>query len=494
MAITRTELPKLSDLRDRYTRDIYRQLYAAGVSRPNVAQGSEPYIRGEAIASTALEVLAKLAALQDATMPDSAVEDDLDRLAKVWRGLYRSLGAGASGLVVVTCTGTVVYAEGQELTAKDGTRYRVTTTTKATSGDVVQVQGIDVGKATNQAAETVLTWTSPPAGSATTCTVDSGGLAGGVNKDDDARFRQRFLDRLQHPAASGNWGDFARWAEESNGAIQKAFVYCAPKGPGTVHVAVACEPTSTGAYTRECNSTLLNLAARNIVKNMPCYADVTVQSVVNTGRDFIIECMLPTHRADGGLGGGWLDQASAAWPVTNSVATYLSGDPPTSNTLRVATQEEPVDDAHIAVWSNTSKKFHHAKIKSHAVVSGTIYDCSLYEAIDTADLASGDYVSPDAEKMDDYGATMAATFASIGPGEKTASALLLPRSYRRPLTVQGWPSSYTSRDVGKLSLTHSEIAHVTVHAPALPSTTTAAATAGAAPKIMRLGRLAFYAT
>jgi len=493
MAITRVQLPTLDELRDRYTRDIYRLKAAQGIARPNVAPGSEAYIRGEAVASAVLEVLARQGALQDATMPDAAEDEDLDRLADTWRGITRSPGAGAVGFVVARCTGSITYGNGQECTAKDGTRFAVTETTTTTDGGLIPIRGVDVGKKTNLSEGVELTWTAPPAGSDTLTSVGPGGLSGGHDKEDDGAFRARFLELLRYPAASGTWNDFATWAEDSHGAIEKAFVYPALRGPGTVHVAVAGKATSTGAYSRELNSVYVNLAARAITQKAPAYVDVTTQSVDNyASTNFVMKLTLPGHRADGGPGGGWLDGTSARWPTRNSAATTLGTDPLTSTVLRVSTSEEPVDDARIAVWSNQTKRFHHGRVLSHAVVATSSYNITLYEAIDTDELASGDYVSPDAEAIDKYGETLAMTFATLGPGEKTTSATYLPRSYRRPLSQLAWPSSYTSRDVGTLSASHGEIRHVAVVTPSLPVSTPAVSTTASAPYILTIGKVGFY--
>jgi len=494
MAITRAELPSLNDLRDRYLRDIRRLKMAAGVDRPNISPGSEAYIRGEAIASATLEILAKLAAVQDATMPDSAVEDDLDRLASVWRGITRSVGAGATGNVTVSCTGSVTYVEGQECTSPDGLRYAVVITTTTVNGGSVPIAGIDVGKETDKDPDTEMTWTSPPSGSADTALVATGGLSGGQDPDNDSRLRKRLETSLRHPLGSGSWGDYANWAEGASPAVQAAFVYPAVQGPCTVHVAIAVEATEDNNYSREASSALVQLVDRAIVAKSPEHADVTVQSVDNESLNLVMQLSLPAHRTDGGPGGGWLNKSSERWPAIGAspYITYVTTAPSVSNVLRMFTFSEPTNGAYIVVWNSVKKKWLHARIASHSLVSGTTYDVTLYSAVDINDLSGNEPVCPDAENMDNYAKTIAESCGKLGPGEKTADTDYLPRSYRHPLSYESWPNSYTARDVSALTNNYPEISHVTVNSPTLPDAASTASSAGAAPYIQVLGTLAFY--
>lgn len=499
MAETRMTLPTLEQLRDAYINDVRRLKVRAGIVRPNVAEGSETWVRGEAVAATALTIMAREVALQDATMPDSATGDDLTRLAMVWRGIERSNGAGASGNVTASCTGTVVYSIGQQCTSQDGLRYEVTTTTIATTGTAIPVRAIDTGSRTDKAAGTVLTWSSPPIGSDTTCVVGASGLTNGADADTDAKLRQRLQDALRHPAASGSWSHYAQWAEEASAAVEKAFVYCAPQGPGTVHVAVTVEADADNAYTREANATLLNEVALAIVAESPEHADVLTTTVTDVDTTVVLRITAPEHRADGGLGGGWVDPVAFRWPNYYSsggyYATRLTVAPSIGTVIRVDVLDPlnlPIAESHIAIWSTSQKKFYHSRVKSSTNVAGNVYDVVLYDAIDTTAIASGDYVSPDLERIDDYGALLASVFAGLGPGELTSSASLLPRAYRHPLQQEAWNSSFTSVHVGKLSIDYPEVTHVSVITPSLPASPAVASAVTNPPNILVLGKFAIY--
>jgi uncharacterized phage protein gp47/JayE len=431
MAITKIELPRLTDLRDKTLNTIRRLKIAAGVTRPNVAPGSESFIKAEAFALGSLEVHARLAALQDAQMPDSATGEDLDRLAMVLRGLERSSGAGASGYAKVACTGTVTYAAGAQCAVASGLRYEVVVTTVATNGTLVQIRGVDTGTRTNQTEGTILTWSSPPSGSSSAAEVGVGGLTAGSDAESDDKLRTRLMDALRHPAASGSWADYAEWAEDSTSAIEKAFIFPAYAGPGTVAVALIGAADASTYYTREVTAANVNTAALAMVERSPEHVDMLTQSVVDQGLDVCLKISLPAHRVDGGPGGGWVDDAGSRWPLTPggafTTAARLSSQPTVATVLRVIAYEAPVADAYCAVWSSTKKKFVHCRVKSSTSLGSFTYDVTLWSGVDISALYAGEYVSPDAEKLDDYGATWPKRSASLG----------LARSRRARATSRG---------------------------------------------------------
>lgn len=497
MAETRLEIPTLNELRTNYCNDARRGKVRAGVTNPNVAAGSETHIRGEATSSAALQICAREVALQDATMPDKSVGDDLIRLAKIMRDIDPSPGAGATGNVIAACTGTVTYVAGQQGTASDGLRYEVVTTTLATSGALIPIRGVDVGKRTNKSAGTQITWTSPPIGSSPTALVDSSGLTAGADADNDARLRQRLQDAIRHPASSGAWAHFVKWAEEASAGVEKAFCYCAPQGPGTVHVAYSVEATSDNAYTREGSTALTNTVANGIVANCPEHCDITTTTVDDSPTNVVLKLTLPAHTIDGGPGSPtWLDPIATRWPPSYPSGGVCVSTVTSSTRLRVTTAgTAPATANHskIAVWSSTTKEYLHAQVKTVTTIGGGVYELEFYQSIDSSAVIVGDYVSPDAENLDDYGVTLAEMFAGLGPGELTNSATVLPRALRHPLNTESWNSSLTSKHIGVISDVHEEISHVTVSLPAsLPATPALPSAVTDPPKILVLGHLGLY--
>ena len=115
-----------------------RQLIRRGVSASSAdaatAAGTDRWASAQAFAQGLEVVLANAVVGEDATMPDTAIGDDLDRICAIY-GLTRSPGAGAQGNITITCTGTVSYAAGQECTSnKINFRYRVVAASSVTNG------------------------------------------------------------------------------------------------------------------------------------------------------------------------------------------------------------------------------------------------------------------------------------------------------------------------------------------------------------------------
>ena len=506
MATTKLTVPSVEELRAQYCEDVRRLKVRAGVTRPNVAPGSETYIRGEAVASVAAQIMAREVALAEAQMPDSGIGDDLTKTALRWCGLTRSTGAGAQGYVLADCTGVVVYPSGLEGRSVDGLRYQVITTTIATNGSQVPIRGIDVGTRTDKPYNTVITWTSPPAGSAVSAPVDTAGLTNGADADTDAKLRQRLQDQIRHPPNSGNWADFASWAEKASAAVEKAFVYPAANGPSTVRVAYTVAGTEDNYWIRSGTAALTATVALGVVAKSPEHCDVTTTSVSREYTQVILRATLPDTVVDGGKGGGWIDPIATRWPgyiaSGGYYGAYLSTAPLTPTKLRVdcvhatnAPDTTGTDHPFIAIWSTAARKFLHAQVKLATLVAGTVYDIDLYEPVQTALLSADDQVCPDAEHIDDYGVTMAQSFTALGPGEITTDANLLPRSLRHPLQHESWKSNFTSTEIGQLGINHPEIQHVDVvvptHMPAAPSV---AVTVNSAPRILCLGSFGLYPT
>jgi len=502
MATTTLDVPSIEELRARYIADVKRLKIRAGVPNPNVAPGSESYIRAQAVAAAVQLVMAREAALQNAQMGDAATGDDIVRLCNL-EGISISAGGGASGYVIASCAPNTTYATGVEARSADGLRYRVVTTTIVNDGGAVPVTGIDVGKRTDKPAGAVLTWTSPPSGSNTTAVVDTSGLQFGIDADNDTSLQNKWIERKRHPPRGGNWAQVADDAKKGNSAIEAAFVYPAVYGPSTMHVAITVVAGQADAYTRAANDVLKLAAAYSVVSAHPEHADLTLTTVTDWDVDLIVKLQLSEPKSVGGAGAGWVDAAADRWPrVLNAGSPYaiaLNATPSNARELEVVSDVEPVDGARIAIWSNTYKRFLYAQIASHGGLGPWTLD--LYSAVDITQLAVGDWVVPFAEHLDDYAATIALAFAQLGPGQKTADVTKLPRSYRKPRVQEAWPSDISSTTFDKLSTRHSEITHVAFYRgfDSVPTTYTTLpiacpvqATTGSPPNCLRLGRLGFY--
>lgn len=511
MAITSVTHTTVDAIRDQILEDERRMLVAAGVSRPGLAKGSERYIRAEATAAVVMGVVAKEVALQDAQMPDSAMDEDLTRLCEL-AGVTISTGAGAGGYVIAEVTGTVVYVEGQECTSPDGMRYQVIATTVATDttvpGTLVPILGVDTGTKTNKPAGTVMTWTSPPSGSAPTAKVDVDGLRFGVEADNNDTLRVKLLESERHPAIGGNSSHVAKDAQDASKAIEKAFVYPASTGPSTMTIALVAPAVAEYAYTRVVSGALSLAAAANVISQHPEHADLTLVSAANYDVDLILTVTLPEPREGGGIGGGWRDKSTTRWPAgtgsgTPAVVT-IENAPTNGLSVTMSSETVPVAGAYIALWSSLKKKVVRTRVLDATDLGGGTYRVRLYTPIDTTWFQTtggtwGDFVMPDAERIEEYCATIAGAFASLGPGEITSNVLLLPRAKRRPYTQESYSCDFSSAHMGALSAKHPEMTNVIMYGAYRSSNNTVfssfppiACPVTSPPSVLRIGRLAVY--
>jgi hypothetical protein len=103
----------------------------------------------------------------------------------------------------------------------------------------------------------------------------------------------------------------------------------------------------------------------------------------------------------------------------------------------------------------------------------------------------GDFISPNAQNLEAYGANWVKLFSSLGPGEMTTDANRLPRALRHPSVNDEDPSSITAAALGRFAGKHPEI---TDYAFSYSPTTTpdVPATVDDSPNILTPGKLAFY--
>lgn len=505
MPTTTTDTPTREALVERALQFFRRGLIARGVPASSAtaatARGTDRWLTVQAWAQGLEVVYGNAMALEDATMADTAVGDDLDRLAAIY-GLSRSAGAGAQGDVTVTCTGTVTYAAGQELTSDTtGLRYRVVAATSATSGDPVAVVGVDLGASTNLSAGEVLTWTTPPFGSGPTATVAAGGLTSGADADTDERLRQRLLKLLREPQNGGSWAHYRQWAEDASAAVENAYVYPALQGPGTVHLAYTVEGTSATRYSRTGSAALTLVVASAVVAEQPEFADVTVTTVAHQDLDLALKFLLPEPLSTGGPGGGWIDGAADRWAIAKTGAGNVDGVPTvttvtSSTTFVVDTYEQPVDGTTVAFFSSTDRRMVTAVVDGDGTGSAGAWTVVLDRALPTVSV--GDYLMPACEQGDAYAETFQAAVATLAPGEKTTVADVLPRAYRHPKSTEGFPSAVTTVQLVRLQVDHPEITNAEFFADGgsvgvtLPLEPDAASAVADPPNVFRVHHLGFY--
>ncbi len=210
--------------------------------------------------------------------------------------------------------------------------------------------------------------------------------------------------------------------------------------------------------------------------------------------------MLPEPPVAGGPGGGWIDESADRWAIaltgggggTAGVVTISSVSSSTAFTVNA--NIEPVDGSTISFFSSTSLEVLDAEVVSHGGVAG-----ARTIVIDTAlsDLVAGDPVFPACEHGAEYAAAFQAQIALLSPGEKTADTDVLPRAYRHPRAIDGFPSAVTTTQLTALqtafpAISNAAYFYVNALSPTLPVEPTVPAAVTDAPNVWRVLRLSIY--
>lgn len=216
---------------------------------------------------------AYLPAALDAVMPDTALEEDLDRVAGAY-GLTRKPATAANGEVVFTGTPDAVIASGIPISTASGCVYLTASEGTISAGGTATVPVIasESGADYNMPPETLII--IPMALVGVTAVSNPAEIVGGADLESDASLRERLLMRIRLPSASGCPADYVRWARDVPGIAGAA---CIPlwDGAGTVKVIVA------GDGMAPVGETVLDVVEAYIESLRPIGALVTVTSVTS---------------------------------------------------------------------------------------------------------------------------------------------------------------------------------------------------------------------
>lgn len=422
-------------------RTIKNGLIKQGVTNPNVGPNSDWHIIAEALGNELAVVQANAIVKADQLMPDTAVEDDLARIAALV-GLTKQGAAGSIGGVVLVSSQTTPITTGAQLTDAAGLAYEVTTGGSYANGTTVPIRAVSTGAATNHAAGDVLTWVTAPPYADDKAAVAAGGLTNGIDAEDDEVLRSRVLAVFRNPPGAGNWEHVAELAEESSASVDKAFVHPAIQGPGTVHVAVSAAPTATNKSRIVAAAKLAGDVDPYVKGKLPEHAHVVVTTVYDVNVDVAIGLSLPeaTTASPPGPGGGWVN--GTPWPAPDGVSYFRHQvSAVTSETqFTVDAQTAPTANVTRIAWvSPSSWKLFQGLVTSVSGVAG-----AYVVTVDTpfSGITVDCVIWPDCQNAQTYGDALLAAFALMGPGEKTSNASALVRGFRHPPPSTGqWPSA-----------------------------------------------------
>lgn len=485
--------PTVEEIRDGMLRTIKLGLARVGIT-VNVLPGSDHYIRCEALARRLVVAFANNQIALEDFNPLVAKGEALVQLAGVF-GVKPRPASKANGPVTIVCSGTVTIPSGYRALAPNGALFETIAVNTKSNGGSVELRAVLAGTSGNQKAGTKLVWTSAAVGAmGNIATVAVGGIDGGADTDTEEVLRARLLDRLANPSVGGNAASVKATAEDASAAVEAAYVYAAVRGPSSLDVAV-----TKAAGDRTLSGASVSIVASALAGALPGHADINVTSVEEQGVDVVLRATLPDAAVAGGAGGGWRD--GAPWPQgapaagsdDGKVTAYAAG------VATVRTVDAPSVGNAIGIWDAVGQVMHQYTITTVGGVSGawTIKVQGLEGAAGFKTSPLNAYVSAGAENLVTYAKNMLTQVEALGPGEKTASLELLPRSRRYPTASTRHPRDLDNRILGALQKASPELEAVyglrletgtttAITGPAVPSTTTDP------PRILTLKQFAIW--
>jgi uncharacterized phage protein gp47/JayE len=420
-------------IRNDMLRGLKYALERRGIVNPNVGPDSDFYVEFTAIANELVVVEANSLISAEQNMPDTAADDGIERWGEILK-LQKREAVGSVGSVLVKATAASLVATGAGLKDKLGQRYKVVAGGTFADGASVSVAAVDVGAKTNLASGEQLAWSATPPYFDGKTTVDSNGFVNGADAEGDEELRARVLDHLRTPPRSGNWQHVVEIAEASSPTVQKAFCYPAPQGAGTYHVAVTARTTATNKERDVELPLMTSTVVPYVIGSMPEHTAAVVTTVDNAWTDVAFGLTLPEPPtgSPSGPGGGWLD--AYAWPKHEATIALIVN--PQRIRISSSVFANPISGVtRISCLSPVDWKVYTAKILTVAGPSG-YWDVTLDSPLPNCPL--GTYVWPACEQGQKYADAVINYFAAMGPGEKTANASLLTRSFRHPVPQQSW--------------------------------------------------------
>lgn len=432
--------------RDDMLRTIRSMLIARGVSDPAVGPDSDFYVLATALSNELAVCGANNVIKADEQMPDTAEDDDeegttaLSRIAG-FLGLSKRAASGSVGHVIFDATAASAITVGANLTDQYGQTYSVDVGGTYSDGDLVPISAVSTGKGTNLPEGSVLKWSgTSPAYSAPTALVSTGGLVNGADAETNDELRARIFAFFQNPPAAGNWSHCAKVAVESTSRVQAASVYPAVQGAGTVHIAVTASPTATNKSRVVAPTVMNGTVEPYVVGILVEHVDVTITSVADVNADLAIGLTLPEAptASPPGPGGGWLN--GTPWPAPDGSSSFRAPVTAVTSTTVFSVEAATAPQAgvtRIAWLSPTDWKLHRAKVTAVGAPSGGSYPIT----IDTpfTGIAVGCLIWPDCQNAQTYVDAVIATFATMGPGEKTSNVTLIVRGFRHPRPITAYP-------------------------------------------------------
>lgn len=271
--------PTLTELRERTQADVAAGLGLGALFPRSVLQ---VLANTQAAVAHQLHAHAEYVALQ--ILPDTADSEHLERFANLF-GLARKAAAFAKGSVKFTGLANTTIPAGTKVLRTDGVEYATDAEALLPSMAPLEVSvavtATLAGTAGNASTGVTLTLISPISGVDNTVTIETPGLAGGLDQEDDADLLVRVLQRLQEPPKGGSVADYKGWALEVAG-VTRAFALPLHFGAGTVGVTFLVDddplgPIPDAAKVAEVQAYIDDPARRPVTAGVTVFAPSEVQ-------------------------------------------------------------------------------------------------------------------------------------------------------------------------------------------------------------------------
>lgn len=483
------------------TQDFLDDLYLAAVANGNAAPPTQPgtdwYALGVAFGNGMLIQYANQRIAEDnsdiLTAQGQALEDK-----RIEYGLPEVKPSPSTGKIRVRVNGSSTIPNGRQFTLPNGLRAMASGTQPVVDKSEIDVIAIDTGTATNAKGGTKVKFISPPLNVSEEAEVSTFfPLTGGVDAESDARKRQRILNRLRYQPGGGNWAGLRDTATAALASIQDAFPYPALGGPSSVKVALTkAYDLDNLDFSRAPNTAQVSYVRAAVQSANAPENERVVQAVADQDCNVTLLITIPDSSLSGGNGTGWSD--SAPWPQLDGgdggKVTIAAVGSATSITVSALSSTSPVvGQTRIAWWSRVDRQF-----RTYSVIAASGIAGARVLTLDRpmADSSGGspqvgDYISPAAERLADYGSAWLTAMGELGPGENTTDAGRLPRALRRPYLSVGPSASLSFPMLKHMSDRFTEITslaygYANLYSPTVP------ATVADPPNVLRLVHFGIY--
>lgn len=435
---TSFQVKSVDQIRDDWLRTYAELLIRAGVLNPNTSKGTESWAHAYALAVQIAIATGNVQILAAAQMADSAQGSDLERIALIFGLSLRPAGGSFGGVLFdLSVSGTVLVPTGGQLLDQNGQGYKVSIGGTYADEARIPIAALSTGAATNIPAGTVLKWVTPPPFAASTVAVAAPGLTGGVDAETIEGLRARLLAYLRDPPGGGNASQLCLWAETSSTAVQKGFCFPCENGPATAHVCVVRAPTPTDK-NRDVDATVLTTTvAPYIIGRVPEWVELVVTTPVNQPVNITIGLSLPVSSQAGGPGGGWTN--ATPFPVVAATGYAEVGTVTDTTHFVVPSDSSPVAGVTQIAWLDFTWTLRTATVLAFSSAGAGFWNVTIDSPF--VGIAAGQWVMPSALNLGSYFAALLAFFGTMGPGECTTIAGLLPRALRSPSPLDSYPSS-----------------------------------------------------